>query len=138
MEEIGLNVNIYNYLCKGSLEIIKKDGTSGEGLSFAKYDIYDSNDNLVYSGETDNSGILRVDNLPMGEYYFKEVTAPNGYVLDSGIYYFRLGENREVIKKNVINERIEVPRTSSNVSVWPLLGILVSALGSVIFKRALN
>ena len=138
LEEIRLNVNIYNYLCKGSLEIIKKDGTSGEGLSFAKYDIYDSNDNLVYSGETDNSGILRVDNLPVGEYYFKEVTAPNGYVLDSGIYYFRLGENREVIKKNVINERIEVPRTSSNVSVWPLLGILVSALGGVIFKRALN
>ncbi len=138
LKEIGLNVNIYNYLCKGSLEIIKSDGTSGEGLSGAKYEIYDSNNNLVYSGETDNNGILRADNLPMGEYYFKEVTPPNGYVLDSGIYYFKLGENREVIKRNMINERIEVPRTSSNVSVWPLLGILVSALGSIFFKRALN
>lgn len=138
LEVIGLNVNIYNYLCKGSLEIIKNDGTNGEGLSGAKYEIYDSNNNLIYSGETDNNGILRADNLPIGEYYFKEVTPPNGYVLDSGIYYFKLGENREVIKRNMINERIEVPRTSSNVSVWPLLGILVSALGSIFFKRALN
>jgi hypothetical protein len=79
---------IVNQLVNYSLILTKKDSTSGETLSGAKYGLYNSNKKLLKTATTGTDGKAEFDYnlLPNKDYYVKEISAPSGYVLDSEYY----------------------------------------------------
>ena len=85
----------------GKITITKKDDTTGHVLDGAVYGLYAKNDihhpdvtnKVVYKAgtlvgrfETANGGTATLENLYLGDYTIKEITAPNNYVLDKNSY----------------------------------------------------
>lgn len=67
------------------LRCLTKKNDSGEVLSGAKYGLYNSAKKLLKTATTGSDGKAKFDYdlLPNTNYYVKEITAPNGYVLDT-------------------------------------------------------
>lgn len=105
--EYKKEINLKNYLAKGSLSIIKKSSTTNLPLNNAKINVYTENNELVYQGITDNDGKIALLNIPIGKYYYKEIMSPEGYLLDNQKHYFEIKENEEIITEEFINESIK-------------------------------
>lgn len=90
------------------LTIIKKDILKDENsnitLEGAEYGLYDMNDNLIISGKTNEEGIIKLSNLPLGNYKIKEISPSYGYKLDLKEYEIVLKEDMEYI---LYEERIK-------------------------------
>ena len=78
---------IVNQLVNYSLVLTKKSD-SGELLPGAKYGLYNSTKKLLKTAITGTDGKAKFDYdlLPNTNYYVKEITAPDGYVLDNEYY----------------------------------------------------
>lgn len=84
--------------------LYKSDGTEITGFTKTK----DSDGTLVYwydgNGSdkliSDSTGMIRVKGLDAGKFYFKEVTAPDGYVKSEEEYNFELLEKLDPSKLN--------------------------------------
>lgn len=65
----------------GSVTLTKQDADNDAVLDGATYDLYqEGSDTPIKTGlKTDSNGQITVSDLAKGNYYFKEVTAPNGY-----------------------------------------------------------
>ncbi len=103
---VGYEKDIKNYLEKGDLEFTKKDLTTSETIPNTKIDIYTENDELVFSGVTDEEGNIKINNLFVGKYYIIETEPATGYIITEEKVYFEILENGEVIKAEMFNEKI--------------------------------
>lgn len=125
--ELYLEIPFYNKRVKGKITINKlgekieyKDNSYAykeiplTGVSFnlySKEDIYE-NGKLIYKKEelireeqTNENGQIIIENLPLGEYYIKEINTLNEYILDNKKYDISLkykDEDTEIIT-NTIN-----------------------------------
>ncbi len=108
-------VEVLNERKLGSVELQKEDGTTNEKLDGAVFALYSDQasglQNLgkifgqeffLYKADgdgtytTSNGGKISVNNLPWGNYYFVEKTAPKGYVADPDTkYHFSIGPNTD-------------------------------------------
>lgn len=77
----------------GALELRKNSGNPElsddnplYSLAGATYGIYDDKEELVLKLITDETGFARANNLSVGVYTVKEITAPKGYALDLKAY----------------------------------------------------
>ncbi|MGF2715662.1 isopeptide-forming domain-containing fimbrial protein, partial [Bacillus cereus] len=61
-------------------------------LGGAKFQLLDSNKNLVKEVTTDENGVVEIEELPLGNYYLQEVEAPKGHIIDSTLYPLTLTE----------------------------------------------
>ncbi len=95
-----------NYLAKGSVTIIKKDSVTNKPLSNSKIAIYTENDELIMEAITDEEGKISLQNIPLGNYYYKELLSPLGYKLDSDKHYFVISENEQKLELDFLNEKI--------------------------------
>ncbi len=96
-----------NYLGKGSLDFRKTDLTSGKELPNVKIEIYTSDDELIYSGVTDENGKIKIENLFIGKFYIIETETVTGYKLSDEKVYFEILENGEVVKASMTNEKFK-------------------------------
>lgn len=79
---------------KGSISITKTDGNQPlSGAVFGLYENKDLADNDPKTAVTNGQGVAEFNDLSAGTYYLKEITAPNGYVLDETIRPFKIGGN---------------------------------------------
>lgn len=65
----------------GSVTLHKKDESSGENLSGAVFDLYKDKQIIKEGLSTNADGIIEVDGLEWGNYYFEETKAPSGHYL---------------------------------------------------------
>lgn len=91
------------------IKIFKKDGTTQEPLQGAKFDLLDSEKNVVYTNLiSDENGQILLNNLLPGKYYLKETKAPTGYELYDDYILLDIGFNEE-ISVIVNNEKGQKP-----------------------------
>lgn len=98
----GTPANVYGITDEravGKLVITKQDKDNGalllDGAKFSIYKDADCTDRV--DTQTTSLGMLTFDNLELGRtYYYREVTAPSGYVLDSTIHEIKIGTGTEV------------------------------------------
>ena len=103
-------VNTYNapiipeQVMRGSVELYKSDDESSNALAGAVYGIYFHDGTEVGKLTTDETGYAKSNLLPYGSYYLQEITAPNGYVLDTAQYPFTIGTDGQVITINATDK----------------------------------
>ena len=117
----------------GELEFTKVDLSTSEPLPNTLIEIYTEEDELIFSGRTDDKGMIIIKELRYGKYYILEKEAPEGYILNTEKMYFEIKENGQVVKTIMTNEIIpvivEVPNTSKNDLPIIPISIIFSVLG---------
>lgn len=90
-------LTVENYMNAG-LVIRKVDKGTGELLQGAKFSVEASDGSIAYTGTTDASGIIMTGPLDPGTYTVREISAPDGYLLDSEpqVVELKLNEVRTV------------------------------------------
>ena len=96
-----------NYLRNGNLEIIKKDADNRKVVPNTKIEIYTENDELIYTGITNEDGKIILNKLPIGKYYIIETVASEGYRINSEKVYFEIKRNNQNVKVTLKNEKIK-------------------------------
>lgn len=88
----------------GSLSITKKsanpsitDGNSCYSLAGAKYGLYYGNE-LIETLTTNENGVATADNILIGSYTLKEISAPKGYALDTNTYSIKITNDNKTTK----------------------------------------
>ena len=97
-------VTMENSKIKGNFELIKVDKETGKTLAGAKFEILNGDKEVIYTGTTGKDGKLQVKNLLPGVYYYKEIEAPKGYILDKELHKFVITDDGKTIKVKVKNE----------------------------------
>ena len=118
-------VNIEKY---GSLQILKLDKKSNAPIANVQFNIMDVNGNILDTVTTDENGIAVSKNLPMGTYYYQEISAPNGYIMDKNVYDFTLETHEQIVNVTVYNEKEELPVTGGVISLDFMIIICVSII----------
>ena len=120
-----------------TLEFTKSDISTDETLPNTLIEIYNDKDELIFSGRTDENGMITIEELRYGKYYILEKEAPEGYQLNPNKMYFEIKEDGEIVKSNMTDELIivEVPNTELNeFPLFELVSIVLVGLGAgVIF-----
>ena len=89
---------------KGSIEILKVDADTKQPLAGVVFRLFDANGNKIADGTTDTGGKVTFSNLRLGKYFYQEISAVDGYVLDETKYDFNLTTanlNIKVTRENV-------------------------------------
>jgi len=79
----SVTVQFENALIRGTLEICKVDADGKTPLAGAVFEIMDSDKNVIATGTTGKDGRISVSDLRSG--YYREISAPQGYELDSTV-----------------------------------------------------
>lgn len=133
---VTFTTTLENHLPKGILEFTKTDFSTSETLPNTLIEIYTENDELVYSGRTDENGKIIINDLPVGKYYILEKEAPENYKINEEKMYFEITEDGQVVKCNMTDEMFEVPSTGLSNINYELIGsivLVISGLGLMIY-----
>lgn len=101
-----------NQRVKAKVEGLKQDYKDHKPLAGAEYGLYDLNDKLIETRTSDEKGRFVFENLELGEYYLKEIKAPEGYRLDDKkypVYLEYLDDKTPVVSVEVIIDEIRMP-----------------------------
>ena len=98
--------SIKNYLKKGDLEFTKTDLVEGKVIPNTKVEIYTENDELIFTGITDDEGKITIKDLTVGKYYIIETEAATGYKITDEKVLFEIKDNGEVVKAKMTNKKI--------------------------------
>lgn len=99
-------VAVQNTKIKGVLQITKIEKKAKNPIQGAVFEIYDKDGKVVEKIITDASGIATSSQLPKGTYTYKEISVPDGYIMDTETRTFSITETNSVVRETITNERI--------------------------------
>lgn len=88
--------------------ISKVDVTTSDAVPGATIEVMDKDGNIIASGLSDENGYFGFYRPDPGVYYFHEVVAPDGYILNEELFSFEVTEDFDIIGDNTITN---VPNT---------------------------
>ena len=77
-------------LLLSKLVFSKTDYSTSKPVPNTLIEIYKENDELIYSGRTDNNGKIELPSLEIGKYYILEKDAPSIYKLNTEKMFFEV------------------------------------------------
>ena len=116
-EVVSVNLTYKNYLKKGKVEISKVDISNDEPLPNTLIEVYTKDDELIFSGKTNEEGKITIENLKEGFYYFIEKEAPEKYTLNNEKMYFEIKDNKitkSTIKDKKITSKIKIHKVDQD------------------------
>lgn len=138
-KKISIDLNkgkaILNKLKIGGTEISKEDVVDGTPLPDTGIEILDEDKNVIIQGRTDEDGKFKFEELPVGDYYFREYDAPNGYVIDETPFPFSVKDHGEIVKCVMTNKKADAtPKTGDSFVPVAIAGgvLLLAAAGLVV------
>ena len=127
----------------GKLEFTKVDFSEDNPLPNTLIEIYNAeNDELIFSGRTDENGSIIIEKIEYGKYYILEKEAPEGYELNPERMYFEIKENGEVVKSIMKDKKIvKVPNTDATdykELLFSGISLIVLGAGVIIYGKKKN
>lgn len=127
-EDENTNITLYNYLKKSDLIIKKIDANTGDILKNVYFEIFNNDESLgIY--ETNDFGLIKLENLPLTKYKIKEIKTNDDYILDTKVKIIDLNKQNEIIIKN--NKKVKLPNTL-NYDYSGLILILIFSIGLIL------
>lgn len=110
------NINIFNEKQKGKIEIVKKTKEYNNytnlpenvPLENVKFEILDSNNNVVDTVITNEYGYAITKDLPIGKYYIKEIKTADYYKLLEDNVEVQIIDDGDVVNVCVLNENAHI------------------------------
>lgn len=100
---LSQSFDVKNDVVKGSVVLTKTNEIGNAKLKDAVFNLYKNDGTLVSSDlTTDENGQIKVDNLDWGIYYFKEITAPAGYVASDSNIRFAVNKDTAVVTQELM------------------------------------
>lgn len=103
---VSETIKITNYLKKGTLTFTKTDLVDGTPIPNTLIEIRTIEDEVIFSGYTDENGVIEIKELSVGKYIIKEVQSAEGYVNNYEEVEFEILEDGSVIKSEMKNKLI--------------------------------
>lgn len=131
---------ITNKVITGTLEFTKVDFSTNDPIPNTLIEIYNAEtDEMIFSGRTDESGKVIIENLEYGKYYILEKECV-GYILNEEKMYFEILENGEVVKATMENQKIEMPKTFNTelTSTIIIISTALLGIGLLIYEKKKN
>lgn len=100
-----LTAHIAPEIPTGRLEIHKVDAETDDPISGVTFALGNSDGNQIRSATTDSNGNAIFDNLELGDYFYIEETAPDGYIIDKEKHQISIRFNGEVVSQTQINHK---------------------------------
>ena len=127
----------------GKLEFTKVDFSEDNPLPNTLIEIYNAeNDELIFSGRTDENGSIIIEKIEYGKYYILEKEAPEGSELNPERMYFEINENGEVVKSIMKDKKIvKVPNTDATdykELLFSGISLIVLGAGVIIYGKKKN
>lgn len=91
-------VEMKNVQIKGNVQLLKVDQDGKKKLEGAVFTLADAKGNSIREYTTDKNGVIKVENLPFGQYQWIEKTSPAGYILLKEPIPFSITENGKTIE----------------------------------------
>lgn len=101
----AIPVSLFDIAMKGTVYITKLDKVNELPVSGCEIAIYNADGDVVFQGKTDQDGRVATE-LFYGKYTYKEIKAPEGYVIDNTVHEFSITENNQVLEEKIVNDRI--------------------------------
>lgn len=143
-EKVIKEFDINNQYKKGTLQFTKTDLVDGTAIPGVEIKIFTENDELVFTGITNEEGQVIIENLPINtRMYIIETRAADNYQLTDEKVFFEIKENGEIVKASLTNEKIviDVPDTgiNDNYLVEVFGGILIIfGIGVIVYEFKKN
>lgn len=128
--KIVYEIDVFNYLKKGTLVINKYDSKDNARLKNTLVEIRNIDNVVIYKGYTNDNGQIIIDDLLYGEYYLSEVEASSGYRLLEDNVYFTL--DKDEISIDLYNDKEEVPNTGMDIGILNII-VIITILFCLIF-----
>ena len=123
----------------GTLEFTKVDFSTEQPLPNTLIEIHNAEtDELIFSGRTDDKGMIVIDKIKYGKYYIIEKEAPEGYQINNEKMFFEITEDGQVVKSVMKDEIIEVPNTDKNETKELIVGgviLILLGAGAVVYAK---
>ena len=132
-KETKIEKTVVNNRAKGALKIIKLEKGTKTPIEGVTFEILDENKNVVDTIVTNKDGIAEKQDLIVGKYYYREISAPDKYIVDSKEKSFKLSDNGEIFEATVYNEAKTLPVTGGSLSLDMLIVLMVAGLSVVGF-----
>lgn len=133
--EIDLTNDPYkNYLSKTDVKIIKTDANTGKKLKGVQFTLYNQNKQAIGVYKTNKKGVIVVEDLPYGNYYFLETKALKGYYSSNNQYRFTLDSDETKLLEISNTPILKLGFADNYILVFVALSILIIG-GLVIIYR---
>ena len=132
-KETKIEKTVVNNRAKGALKIIKLEKGTKTPIEGVTFEILDENKNVVDTIVTNKDGIAEKQDLIVGKYYYREISAPDKYIVDSKEKSFKLTDNGEIFEATVYNEAKTLPVTGESLSLDMLIVLMVAGFSIVGF-----
>ena len=132
-KETKIEKAVVNNRAKGALKIIKLEKGTKTPIEGVTFEILDENKNVVDTIVTNKDGIAEKQDLIVGKYYYREISAPDKYIVDSKEKSFKLSDNGEIFEATVYNESKTLPVTGGSLSLDMLIVLMVAGFSIVGF-----
>ena len=132
-KETKIEKAVVNNRAKGALKIIKLEKGTKTPIEGVTFEILDENKNVVDTIVTNKDGIAEKQDLIVGKYYYREISAPDKYIVDSKEKSFKLTDNGEIFEATVYNEAKTLPVTGGSLSLDMLIVLMVAGFSIVGF-----
>ena len=123
-----IEVNVENKRIEGKLVITKLDKDSKAPIAGVTFQVLNEQKEVIATIVTDENGEARIGSLEKGKYYFKEIEAPEEYIMDNTEYDFEITKDMQTINKTVYNEHKKLPVTGGFISTNMLIVIIVAVV----------
>ena len=125
-KETKIEKTVVNNRAKGALRIIKLEKGTKTPIEGVTFEILDENKNVVDTIVTNKDGIAEKQDLIVGKYYYREISAPDKYIVDNKEKSFKLTDNGEIFEATVYNEAKTLPVTGGSLSLDMLIVLMVA------------
>ena len=132
-KETKIEKTVVNNRAKGALKIIKLEKGTETPIEGVTFEILDENKNVVDTIVTNKDGIAEKQDLIVGKYYYREISAPDKYIVDNKEKSFKLTDNGEIFEATVYNEVKTLPVTGGSLSLDMLIVLMVAGFSIVGF-----
>ena len=113
--QLSVALTVINETVKGIVKLVKVDAeTKQYRLSGAEFTLYGTDGLALGSYVTDDDGIIQIDDLEWGSYYFKETKAPDGYGLTGETIRFSINASNAGVVQEIV---VENPKDMKHITL---------------------